>query len=221
MTTPVDPSVRIRAARWTDRQAVAALIADAVHPSPFANWLVPDAAQRRRVMTAVVAMWVEHAMFFGDVHLTDDLTAAIVGFHRYRPIPPPANYQTRLVEAAGSHAERFTALECLIAQQQPTEPHYHLALLAVSPSWQKTGLGSALLGHHRARLDRIDLPSWTTLPAETERLLARYGYTLRPPLTLPNGPSLRPMRRNPHHASSPMPINPARPVDNRWQDQHA
>jgi GNAT superfamily N-acetyltransferase len=221
MTTPVESSVHIRAARWTDRQAVAALIADALHPSPLADWLVPDAAQRRRVLTDVVAVWVEHAMFFGDVHLTDDLTAAIVGFHRYRPIPPPANYPTRLTEAAGSHAERFSTLQGLIAQQQPTEPHYHLALLAVSPTRQKTGRGSALLGHHRARLDRIDLPSWTTVSAGAECLLAGYGYTLRPALTVPNGPSLRPMRRSPHHATSPMPINPARPVGDRWHDQHA
>lgn len=217
----MDSSVRIRAARWTDRQAVAALIADTLHPSPLGAWLVPDAAQRRRVLTDVVAVWVEHAMFFGDVHLTDDLTAAIVGFHRYRPIPPPANYPTRLVEAAGSQAERFTALEGLIAQQQPTEPHYHLALLAVSPTRQKAGCGSALLGHHRTRLDRIELPSWTTVPAEAERLLTRYGYTLRPPLTVPNGPSLRPMRRNPHHASRTMPTNSARPIGDRWHDQHA
>ncbi|GHJ12248.1 N-acetyltransferase [Micromonospora sp. AKA38] len=217
----MDSSVRIRAARWTDRQAVAALIADTLHPSPLGAWLVPDAAQRRRVLTDVVAVWVEHAMFFGDVHLTEDLTAAIVGFHRYRPIPPPANYPTRLVEAAGSQAERFSALECLIAQQQPTEPHYHLALLAVSPTRQKTGCGSALLGHHRTRLDRIELPSWTTVPAEAERLLTRYGYTLRPPLTVPHGPSLRPMRRNPHHASRTMPTNSARPIGDRWPDQHA
>ncbi|WP_194821579.1 GNAT family N-acetyltransferase [Micromonospora sp. S-DT3-3-22] len=217
----MDSSVRIRAARWTDRQALAALIADTLHPSPLGAWLVPDAAQRRRVLTDVVAVWVEHAMFFGDVHLTDDLTAAIVGFHRYRPIPPPANYPTRLVEAARSRAERFTALEGLIAQQQPTEPHYHLALLAVSPTRQKAGCGSALLGDHRTRLDRIELPSWTTVPAEPEHLLARYGYTLRPPLTLPNGPSLRPMRRNPHHASRAMPINPTRPVGDRWQNQPA
>ncbi|MGY4912561.1 N-acetyltransferase [Micromonospora aurantiaca (nom. illeg.)] len=197
------------------------MITDTLHPSPLAGWLVPDAAQRRRVMTEVVAVWVEHAMFFGDVHLTDDLTAAIVGFHRYRPIPPPANYPTRLAQAAGAHAERFTALDGLIAQQQPTEPHYHLAMLAVSATRQNTGHGHALLSHHRTRLDRIDLPSWTTVSAETQHLYARYGYTPRPPLTLPDGPSLRPMRRNPHHASNPMPINSGRPAGDRWHDQHA
>ena len=54
------------------------------------------------MLTDVLAVWVEHAMFFGDVHLANDLTAVIVGFHRYRPIPPPANYPTRLSEPAGS-----------------------------------------------------------------------------------------------------------------------
>ncbi|MEU5942696.1 N-acetyltransferase [Micromonospora sp. NPDC047548] len=197
------------------------MIADALHPGPLAAWLVPDTAQRRQVLTDVLAVWAEHAMFFGDVHLADDLTAAIVGFHRYRPIPPPANYTTRLVEAAGSHADRFIALEGLLAQQQPTEPHYHLAFLAVSPTHQQNGRGGALLAHHRARLDRIGLPSWTAVPAEAEHLLTRHRYTPRPPLTVPDGPSLRPMLRNVHHASSPMPITSARPVGNRWQDQHA
>lgn len=215
------PNVRIRAARWTDRQTVATLIADALHSGPLAAWLVPDLTQRRQVLTDVLAIWAEHALFFGDVHLTDDCTAAIVGFHRYRPIPPPANYATRLVEVAGSHADRFAALEGLLAQQQPNEPHYHLALLAVGAAHQKDGRGSVLLAHHRARLDRIGLPSWTAVPADAEHLLTLHGYTPRPPLTVPDGPTLRPMRRNAPHASSPMPINTARPVGNRWQDQHA
>ncbi len=56
----------IRAARWADKYPVAALIADALQPSPLAAWLVPDPQQRRQVLTDVAAIWVEHAMFFGD-----------------------------------------------------------------------------------------------------------------------------------------------------------
>ncbi|MEV0810927.1 N-acetyltransferase [Micromonospora sp. NPDC050200] len=209
--------MRIRAARWTDKDLVAALIADALHSSPLAAWLVPDPAQRRHVLAGVVGIWVEHAMFFGDIHLTDDLTAATVGFHRYRPIPPPANYRIRLADAAGGHADRFDLLDSLLSTKQPTEPHYHLAFLAVRPGAQEAGLGTALLTHHRSRLDRIDLPSWTTIPMGGEHLLARYGYRPRPPVTLPDGPTLRPMRRNTHRSSA-IPINSAHPVDNRWQD---
>ncbi|MEU8180246.1 hypothetical protein AB0B86_05635 [Micromonospora sp. NPDC049047] len=91
----MDAVTRIRAARWADKDHVAALIADALHPSPLATWLIPDPGPRRRILTDVLGIWIEHAMFYGDIHLTDD-DAATVGFHRYRSIPPPANYQMRL-----------------------------------------------------------------------------------------------------------------------------
>ncbi|MFI2650808.1 N-acetyltransferase [Micromonospora fulviviridis] len=212
--------MHIHAARSTEKDEIVALIADALHPSPLAAWLVPDPEQRQKVLIDVVAIWVEHAMFCGDIHLTDDLTAVTVGFHRYRPIPPPANYRVRLTDAAGSHADRFTTLEALLADRQPTEPHYHLAFLAVRPHAQRAGRATALLAHHRSRLDRIDLPSWSTTPADGKPLLARYGYTPRPLITLPDGPALHPMRRNSHRRSSAMPINSARLVDHRWQDSH-
>ncbi|WP_328853240.1 N-acetyltransferase [Micromonospora globbae] len=217
----MNPAVRIRPARWTDKNAVAALIADALHPTPLAAWLVPDPAQRRQVLTDVLGIWVEHAMFFGDIHLTDDHTAAIVGFHRYRPIPPPAQYRIRLTDAAAGHASRFDLLDSLMSLKQPTEPHYHLAFLAVRTDNQNAGRGTAMLTHHRSRLDRIDLPAWATVPSGGEDLLTRYGYTPRPAIALPDGPTLHPMRRNAHRDSgSAMPINPARPVDNRWQGFH-
>jgi ribosomal protein S18 acetylase RimI-like enzyme len=219
MPTTMDPNVRIRAARWADKDDVAALIADAVHATPLGQWLVPDA--RRQILADVLLIWVEHALFFGDIHLTDDLTATTVGLHRYRPIPPPANYQVRLTDAAGPYTDRFTTLDALLVEKQPTEPHYHLAFIAVHPDAQRAGLGAALLAHHRSRLDRVDLPSWTTTLPGGEALLARYGYTSRPSITLPAGPTLRPMRRNAHRGSDGIPINPARPGDNRWQDLHA
>lgn len=218
-TNPMETAVRIRAARWTDKEEVVALIADALHPTPLAAWLVSDPPQRHQVLADVVGIWVEHAMFFGDIHLTDDHTAATVGFHRYRPIPPPTNYRIRLTDAAGTYADRFDLLDSLLSTRQPTEPHYHLTIVAVRPSVQKGGHGSALLAHHRSRLNRIHLPSWTTVLSGQEQLLTRYGYTARPSISLPDGPTLQPMRCNTYRSSA-MPMNPARPADNRWQDFH-
>ncbi|MFG3702009.1 N-acetyltransferase [Micromonospora sp. NPDC047620] len=211
---------RVRAARWSDREAVAGLIADALNPTPLAAWLIPDPARRRQALAAVAVIWVEHAMFFGDIHLTDDLTATTVGFHRYRPIPPPANYHTRLREAAAAHTDRFELLDTLLADRQPTEPHYHLALIAVHPDARHAGLARAMLRYHRDRLNRVDLPSWTTTLTGGDRLLARYGYTPRPAVTLPDGPTLHPMRRNNHRDNPAMPINATRP-DAHWHDLHA
>lgn len=48
--------MHIHAARSTDKDQIAALIADALHPSPLAAWLVPDPEQRQKVLTDVVAI---------------------------------------------------------------------------------------------------------------------------------------------------------------------
>ncbi|MEU5943098.1 GNAT family N-acetyltransferase [Micromonospora sp. NPDC047548] len=191
----MDATARIRAARWTDRDKVAALIADALHPDPLAAWLVPEATRRRRVLAEVTAIWVEHAMFYGDIHVTDDLNAAAVGFHRYRSIPPPANYRSRLADAAGDQAERFEILDGLLSARRPTEPLYHLAFLAVAPAAQRRGVGAAMLAHHRDRLDRVDLPSWTDTTGECQDVYTRYGYTPQEAIRLPEGPVITPMRR--------------------------
>ncbi|MBM0256499.1 GNAT family N-acetyltransferase [Micromonospora sp. 4G55] len=203
----MDADPRIRAARWADKDPVAALIADALHPGALAAWLVPDPAQRRQVLTDVLAIWVEHAMFYGDIHVTDDLTTATVGFHRYRAIPPPAHYGSRLTEAAGPHADRFDLLDTLLSAQRSTEPHYHLAFLAVHPDAQQAGRATAMLRHHRSRLDRTDLPSWTDTTTDAQHLYARHGYTPRPSIPLPDGPVLCPMRRNPDGPSDIWPAN--------------
>ncbi|MCG5450993.1 GNAT family N-acetyltransferase [Micromonospora hortensis] len=191
----MDAVTRIRAARWADKDHVAALIADALQPSPLATWLIPDPGPRRRILTDVLSIWIEHAMFYGDIHLTDD-AAATVGFHRYRSIPPPANYQMRLADAAGPHTSRFDILDRLLAGARPTEPHYELAFLAVRPSSTGAGYGTAMLAHHRSRLDHVGLASWASTTSASD-LYRRHGYILRPPIILPDGPTLHPMRRNP------------------------
>lgn len=112
---------RIRAARWADKDLVAALIADALHAGPLAQWLVPDPTCRRRILADVAVIWVEHAMFFGDIQITDDLSAAAMGFHRYRSIPPPPNFRSRLADAAGPHARQFELLDQLLTPVRPTE----------------------------------------------------------------------------------------------------
>ncbi|MFI7510528.1 GNAT family N-acetyltransferase [Micromonospora aurantiaca] len=188
----------IRAARWRERDIVAAVIAEALQPTPIAAWLVPDEEQRGRVLTDVATIWVEHAMFYGDVHVTTDLNAAVVCFHRYGPVPPPANYSTRLATAAGPHTDNFLALDEVIASRQPAEAHYQLAYLAVRPTHQRAGLGRRLMEHLRSRLDLIDLPSWALILPAGEPLLAQAGYKADHAIVRPTGGvTVQPMSRRP------------------------
>ncbi|MFY1595916.1 GNAT family N-acetyltransferase [Micromonospora sp. WMMD737] len=192
----------VRAARWTEQDRVAAVIAEALQPTRLAEWLVPDEEQRGRVLTDVTKVWVEHALFFGDVYVTTDLAAAAVCFHRLGPIPPPPKYTTRLFAAAGPHAERFLTLDDILASKHPTHAYYHLACLAVRPTTQKAGRGRALLAHLTTRADRLELPSWTvTLPAG-QHLFAQVGYhTTQATVQTSTGIAMRPMSRNPNQRS--------------------
>ncbi|WP_328654455.1 GNAT family N-acetyltransferase [Micromonospora sp. NBC_00330] len=208
----MDVIPRIRSARWVDKDSVAALIADAVHPIPLAQWLVPDPAARRHVLADVATIWVEHAMFHGDIQITDDLSAATVAFHRYRPIAPPANFRIRLDTVAGTHVQRFAVLDQLLTNQRPFDPHHHLAILAVRPDAQRRGLGAAMLTHHEARLDRINLPAWTETLPTTQDLYLRHRYLPRPTLTLPDGPTVTLMHRAPRPARESGRLNATNPT---------
>ncbi|WP_225851976.1 GNAT family N-acetyltransferase [Micromonospora sp. AMSO12t] len=192
----------IRAARWTEQGPVAAVIAGALQPTPLAAWLVPDEEERGRVLTDVAKIWVEHALFFGDVYVTTDLAAAAVCFHRLRPLPPPVKYTTRLATAAGPHAERFLALDDIIASSQPAHAHYHLAYLAVRPTHQRSGRGRALMTHVRNRTYRLDLPSCTVALPPGQHLLAQVGYDTTQSTVQPStGVTMHPMSRSPRQRS--------------------
>ncbi|WP_346535609.1 GNAT family N-acetyltransferase [Micromonospora sp. DPT] len=184
---------RIRPARWADKHAVAALTADALHTQPLGAWLVPDEHHRRRILTDVLEIWVEHALFFGEVHVTDNLTAATVTFHRYRPIPPTSRLPATPPRRRRAQHEPLRPAEAYLHSGRPCTPHCHLATLPVSPAHQRQGLGDALLAYHRQRLDRIGLPAMAEVPPASRRLFSRNGYVPQTEVILPGGIRLQPM----------------------------
>ncbi|HEX5493068.1 MAG TPA: GNAT family N-acetyltransferase [Mycobacteriales bacterium] len=81
----------------------------------------------------------------------------------------------------------------------PSEPHHYLAFLAVRPERQGAGLGSALLRHHHARLDRTGVAAYLEASSPRSReLYLRHGYRPRgEPFTVPDGTPFWPMWRTP------------------------
>lgn len=223
-TTRKAPVARPTLARGTRRDAhpAAALIGTAFHDLKVAAWLVPDPVERPRALYALFRILVEHACDHGSVsfahHQAGDRAADRAGdrsgyragvavwFPRDRPLPEIADYDRRLWLACGPSLKRFQALDAAFDKHHPDEAHHHLAFLAVHPDHQGHGIGTALLGHYHARLDRAGIPAYLEASSPRSRALyLRHGYHDRgTPIELPGtGPRLWPMWRTPRHPPEP------------------
>lgn len=200
--------VEIVRADHSDAELIANLIGVAFHPLAVAEWLVADLDDRARVLPANFLIYVEHALVHGLVELTTDHNAAAVWFPTgVDDLPPPADYDARLLAACGRHTERFRLLDEQFAAHHPHDlTHHHLAFLAVRPDAQGNGLGSALLRAHHNQLDASGIAAYLEASSpRSVRLYERHGYRhLGPPFHLPdNGPPLWPMlRQGPAHPTT-------------------
>jgi GNAT superfamily N-acetyltransferase len=191
----------IRRAASDNAAAVAELIATAFAPLAAVAWLVPDPADRPRILPANFRILVDHALEYGHIDLIDEAPAAAVWFTRTGPLPEPADYERRLATACAPWTDRFHVLDALFEKNHPDQPHHHLAFLAVHPGRQGDGLGSALLHHHHASLDDTATPAYLEASSQRSRdLYLRHGYERREPFALPDGTPFWPMWRPPASA---------------------
>lgn len=192
--------------------AVARLIATAFAPLDIAKWLVPNRADRVRVLAAQFAILIEDALHQGAVLLGSHGPAAMgfhavaVGYQPARPLPPPADYDARLAEACGENLERFERLDDAFDQRHPhSYPHHYLSYLATAREHQGHGLGTALLRHILHQVDHAVVPAYLVASNErTREFYTHFGYQQSGgPLRLPGGPVMWPMRREPQTLTEP------------------
>lgn len=208
----------IRPATAADLLVAASVVAGAFHPLAVARWLVPDEMQRLRMFPGYFAIFLEHAFEHGAVDLSPGREAVAAWLPHTGPsVPAPADYDRRLAEVAGGWLGRFTTFDALLEEHHPTWAHHYLALLAVRPDRQGRGLGSALLEHHHAELDRAGLPAYLEASSRSSRsLYLRHGYLPHGhPLVLPNGPLLWPLMRPPGNRTGPLRLLSAEPLPDR------
>jgi GNAT superfamily N-acetyltransferase len=203
----VTPPPEIRLADRYDAEAVAELIAVAFGPLAVARWLIDDDHSRARLFPGHFRIFVDHALTHGVIHTTTDRRAAALWLPA--TAPPPADYQARLAATCGPYLGRFQALDAAFDAHHPAAAHHHLALLAVHPARQDTGLGSALLAHHHRQLDAEGTPAYLEASSPRSRqLYLRHGYHDLPdaPFYLPeDGPPMWPMWRPPGQAAGGRP----------------
>lgn len=177
---------------------IALVIAEAFKPLAVAEWLARDEKKRVKMMSAQFEMFVQHAFAHGEVWTALDGQAAAVWFRR--PMPDIPDYDERLAEICGDHLPRFQALDKAFDEHHPKDQHHHLAFLAVTRRLQGHLIGSTLLHHHLAHLDKTGQRAY--LEASDRRsqgLYLRSGFVnLGPAIELPEGgPEMYPMQRTP------------------------
>jgi ribosomal protein S18 acetylase RimI-like enzyme len=200
----VTAQVEVRRADVPDAVRVVHTLCAAFQDDPVSGWLIPDVQERRRRHPGFFGAFVDHTIVWGEVHTSTDYA----GVALWLEVDPRDGILLGAAEelfgdALGPHLARFQMLDALIAAAHPGGVrHAYLPYIAVHPHKQGRGVGCALLAYALARLDRAGLPAY--LEASTprsSRLYQRLGFTARPaPLSLPHGPTPRPMWRDPRPA---------------------
>lgn len=188
-----------------DIDVLSQVIADAFHPLTVSRWLIPDPQARAEIFPAYFRIFTEHAMNTGTVLTTPARTAVALWFPVSPDGPqPPDRYETRLAAATGPWEQRFTELDAAFGQHHPVGMSYHhLAMMAVRPGQQGTGIGTALLDARHRGLDAARLPAYLEASGpDTRRVYLQHGYADHgTPIRLPDGPTMYPMLRDPRCAS--------------------
>jgi GNAT superfamily N-acetyltransferase len=197
----IGPPISIIRATPEQCDLVSSVISDAFHDLAINQWIVPDPGQRRVVDPRRLGLVIGEALKVGAAYATPDFTAAAV----WLPCPRPAlsgsdEVERQLLAICGDCAPRCLSLERAMAAHHPNRPHCHLALLGVLPDRQGKGLGSAMLSHVHATLDKERKPAYleAASPRSTQ-FYRRHGYKARgEPFPIgPGGPLMYPMWRDP------------------------
>ena len=205
------PQHHIVTATAADTDALSQVIADAFHDLPQSQWLIGDPAARRDILPGYFRILVEHALASGTVHTTPDRSAAAL----WIPIgadgaSPPRDYAARLAEVTGPWADRFTAFDAALERHHPANfAHHHLAILAVHPTRQRQGTGTALLRAYHQVLDQgLNLPAYLEAAQwRTRQLYRRHGYLPSGVFYLPDGgPPMFPMARPAQRLPAGLPV---------------
>ena len=197
----------VRPATLEDRELVARVAAEGFYDDPLMSWVLPDGSRRLEQLTFVFGGLVDDMLpERGDVWLADGAAVALwraPGFDHTGASDDPE------VQAASSERwangpfeadelERFGVLGEAMSAAHPHDEHWYLNVVSTLPSRQSQGLGAAVLRPVIERCDAEGIPAY--LESSNPRnvsLYLRHGFVETGEITLPGGPSLTPMWRDP------------------------
>lgn len=163
---------------------------------PFVRWLFPEPRAYLGSFPSVIEHFGGRAFEHGAAYRSEDFAAGALW------LPPGVHPdEERLVAcfqetvAPEKHDALFATFEQM-GSYHPDEPCWHLAFIAVDPSRQGKGLGSALLGEGLRQCERDGMPAYleSTNPANLS-LYRRHGFEQIGLIDTGRAPPLFPMIR--------------------------
>lgn len=177
------------------------ILGRAFHDDPVFRWVVPDPDRRRATLPRFFALFAEHYIPLGETYLADGGTGAAAW------APPGTEAVTeetaeefgeRLGEIVGDDAGRGAEIQEVLDVHHPDQPVFYLQWLGVVPDRQRQGIGGRMLATVLERCDADGTPAFLDATSEgNRRLYERHGFEVVTEMTLPDGPPVWPMWRDP------------------------
>jgi GNAT superfamily N-acetyltransferase len=219
-------TVDVRGAGPGEIGQVVAVLGRAFATGALAEWLVPASVPGREALFGRYAQMLAGFMP-GEVmvEVSGDYAGAAVWYPAPGcPAVPGPQFARAVTDAVGCYADRFVALEAALALHHPLDvAHHHLSFVGICPAQWRTGIGSALLAHHTALLDRDGIPAAAIATSPASRDLCRaHNFTVVEEFEVGGGLPLwaltRPSRPPPHQHSHDRERTPNARVDTSGHD---
>ncbi len=193
-----EPAPAVRSLTAAEQERAFAVVVTAFSSDPVARWVYPDASQYLKFFPPFVEAFAGGAINAGSAFVTNDVLATALW------LPPDVHADGDRLEQLLEEAvpdERKDEIYGFVGAQaalHPEFPHWYLPLLAVDPTLQGRGAGSALLRHALEICDGLGMPAY--LEATTERsrdLYARHGFEQTSLIQFGSSPTMWGMLRQP------------------------
>ena len=162
---------------------------------PWTNWCVAEDSHLERI-AALQRLYLEHmALPHGNAY-TDGNVHGVAAFLPSHTPPPSDEVEAKIAQLHGDRFDRVMAAHEQLSELPIPDGAWLLATIGTTPQSRGNGLGTALLEHGLAELDRAGHSCW--LDTSTERnlpLYQRFGFTVAGQVTLDDGPRVWRMHR--------------------------
>lgn len=197
---------QVRKATYADVDRVSLALARAFEDDPVMEWLVPTSARNRlerlrRFFVLELAAWnLRHDETWTTPETTGGALWAPPGKWKLSPTDL-AKAMPAMARVAGRRLPLGLRGISAIEHRHPAEPHYYLAILGTEPSQQGNGIGAALMAPVLERCDKEGLGAYLESSKEQNvPYYHRFGFEVTEEITLPKGPPMWLMWRQPRSA---------------------